>query len=44
MMRLIAALPDLFYLPVTAAPEVPAMVGMSLPDGTVLETDEINLK
>ena len=42
--RLIAALSDLFYLPAAAAPEVPAMVGMSLPDSTVLETEEINLK
>jgi hypothetical protein len=44
IVRLIAALPDLFYLPMTPAPEVPVMVGMFLPDNTVLETDEINFK
>jgi hypothetical protein len=44
MMRLIKALPDLFYLSAAAIPEASAMVDMSLPDSTVLKTEEINLK
>jgi hypothetical protein len=43
-MRIIEVLSDLFYLPAVAASEVLVMVGMSLPDSTVMKTDEINFK
>jgi hypothetical protein len=43
-MRLIKALSDLFYLSAVAASKISVMIGMSLLDSTVLETNEINLK
>ena len=38
------SLPDTFNLPAAAAPEAPGSTGMTLPDETFLETNEITLK